>query len=201
MRTGLMNDAARQTQAKRAQPDHPADGTGFSIRKACPEDVETLVSLVRELAVYEKLEQHAQATPADFLRHLFGARPAAEAVIAEVNGEAVGFALWFSTFSTFRGQPGLYLEDIFVRPSHRGMGIGKGLLAAVARHAVERGCGRLEWSVLDWNSPAIGFYRSLGARPMDEWTVYRIDGEPLETLAAIALQSSRRETDGRGLPE
>ena len=124
--------------------------------------------------------------PDDFRRHLFGADPAAEAAVAEVGGEPAGFALWFSTFSTFRGQPGLYLEDIFVKPGFRGRGIGKGLLAAVARRAVERGCGRLEWSVLDWNAPAIGFYRSLGARPMDEWTVYRIDDEPLRRLAELA---------------
>jgi GNAT superfamily N-acetyltransferase len=164
------------------QPSSP----GFSIRPARPEDAELLVNLVRELAVYEKLEQHARATPDDFRRHLFGPRPAAEAAVAEVEGEPIGFALWFSTFSTFRGQPGLYLEDIFVKPGFRGRGIGKGLLAAVARRAVERGCGRLEWSVLDWNAPAIGFYRSLGARPMDEWTVYRIDDEPLRRLAEIA---------------
>jgi GNAT superfamily N-acetyltransferase len=159
---------------------------GFTVRPARREDAELLVNLVHELAVYEKLEQHARATADDFRRHLFGPRPAAESAVAEVGGEAVGFALWFSTFSTFRGQPGLYLEDIFVRPSHRGRGIGKGLLAAVARRAVERGCGRLEWSVLDWNDPAIGFYRALGARPMDEWTVFRIDDEPLRRLAAIA---------------
>jgi GNAT superfamily N-acetyltransferase len=163
---------------------HP--GPGISIRPARPEDAGLLVNLVHELAVYEKLEQHAQATPEDFLRHLFGPHPAAEAVVADVDGEPVGFALWFSTFSTFRGQPGLYLEDIFVKPSFRGRGIGKGLLAAVARRAVERGCGRLEWSVLDWNAPAIGFYRALGARPMDEWTVFRIDDEPLRRLAEIA---------------
>jgi GNAT superfamily N-acetyltransferase len=159
---------------------------GFLIRPARPEDGQLLVNLVRELAVYEKLEQHARATPDDFRRHLFGPRPAAEAAVAEVEGEPIGFALWFSTFSTFRGQPGLYLEDIFVKPGFRGRGIGKGLLAAVARRAVERGCGRLEWSVLDWNAPAIGFYRSLGARPMDEWTVYRIDDEPLRRLAEAA---------------
>ncbi len=176
------------------------DGRQFSIREARPEDVETLVQLVRELAVYEKLEQHARATPADFLRHLFGARPSAEAAIAFANGEAVGFALWFTTFSTFRGQPGLYLEDIFVKPSHRGLGIGKGLLAAIARQAVERGYGRVEWSVLNWNAPAIGFYRSLGARPMDEWTVYRIDEEPLRRLAAIAPGSSACGNDGRVPP-
>jgi GNAT superfamily N-acetyltransferase len=158
----------------------------FSIRPARPEDAELLVNLVHELAVYEKLEQHALATPDDFRRHLFGPRPAAEAAVAEVGGEPAGFALWFSTFSTFRGQPGLYLEDIFVKPAYRGRGIGKGLLAAVARRAIERGCGRLEWSVLDWNAPAIGFYRSFGARPMDDWTVYRIDDEPLRLLAELA---------------
>jgi GNAT superfamily N-acetyltransferase len=163
-----------------------AGAPGFSIRAARPADAELLVNLVRELAVYEKLEQHARATPDDFRKHLFGPHAAAEAAVAEVEGEPAGFALWFSTFSTFRGQPGLYLEDIFVKPVYRGRGIGKGLLASVAKRAVERGCGRLEWSVLDWNTPAIGFYRSLGARPMDEWTVYRIDDEPLRQLAEIA---------------
>ncbi len=162
----------------------------FSIRPARREDAELLVNLVFELAVYEKLEHYAQATPDDFRRHLFGPRPAAEAIVAEVDGEPVGFALWFNTFSTFRGQPGAYLEDIFVKPSQRGRGIGKGLLAAVARRAVDDGCGRLEWSVLNWNAPAIGFYRSLGARPMDEWTVYRIDEEPLRRLAAVAPDRS-----------
>jgi GNAT superfamily N-acetyltransferase len=174
-------DWAPQTVDGRSAP-------GFSIRPARPEDAELLVNLVRELAVYEKLEQHALATPDDFRRHLFGPRPAAEAAVAEVDGEPAGFALWFGTFSTFRGQPGLYLEDIFVKPAYRGRGIGKGLLAAVARRAVERGCGRLEWSVLDWNAPAIGFYQSFGARPMDDWTVYRIEDEPLRRLADIAPQ-------------
>jgi GNAT superfamily N-acetyltransferase len=158
----------------------------FSIRPACPGDVELLVNLVHELAVYEKLERHALAKPEDFRLHLFGRRPAAEAALAEVDGQPVGFALWFTTFSTFRGQPGLYLEDLFVKPDYRGRGIGKGLLAFLAGLAVERGCGRLEWAVLNWNEPAIGFYRSVGARPMDEWTVYRIDDEPLRSLAAGA---------------
>ncbi len=162
-----------------------ADPPGLTIRMAGAGDVETIAGLVRELAIYEKLEQHANASPDDFRRHLFGPRPAAEAVLAELDGQPVGFALWFSTFSTFRGQPGLYLEDIFVKPACRGRGIGKALLATVAAKAVERGCGRLEWSVLDWNAPAIGFYRSLGARPMDEWTVYRIDEEPLRALAEM----------------
>ncbi len=154
-----------------------SEGVTLTVRPARPDDAELLANLVRELAVYEKLEEHAKATAADFRRHLFGPSPVAEAAIAEINGQPVGFALWFTTFSTFRGQAGIYLEDIFVEPAYRGRGIGKALLASVARVAVERGCGRLEWAVLDWNSPAIGFYRSLGARPMDEWTVYRIDDE------------------------
>ncbi|MGP0066291.1 MAG: N-acetyltransferase family protein [Isosphaeraceae bacterium] len=158
----------------------------FTIRPAREEDAEVVANLVRELAVYEKLEDRAQATPNDFRRHLFGPWPAAEAALAEVDGQPVGFALWFTNFSTFRGQAGLYLEDIFVRPEFRGLGIGKAMLAGLARLAVDRGCGRLEWSVLNWNEPAIGFYRSLGARPMDEWTVYRIDDEPLRRLAALA---------------
>jgi GNAT superfamily N-acetyltransferase len=157
----------------------------FSIRAARPDDADLLVNLVHELAVYEKLEDHARATPEDFRRHLFGQHPVAEAALAEVDGQPVGFALWFTTFSTFRGQPGLYLEDLFVRPDCRGRGIGKGLLAFLASVAVERGYGRLEWAVLNWNEPAIGFYRSVGARPMDEWTVYRIDEEPLRKLAAL----------------
>ena len=164
------------------------DASSWTIRPARPEDGEVLANLVRELAVYEKLEHRARATPDDFRRHLFGPRPAAEAALAEVASQPVGFALWFSTFSTFRGQPGLYLEDLFVRPDFRGRGIGKALLAAVARLAVERGCGWLAWSVLDWNAPAIGFYHALGARPMDEWTVYRIDDEPLRRLASMARE-------------
>ena len=162
----------------------------FSIRPARPEDAEMLVSLVRELAVYEKLEHEARATPDSFRTHLFGPRPCAEALLVELGGVAVGFALFFLTFSTFRGQPGLYLEDLFVQPEYRGRGIGKALLATLARLAVARGCGRLEWSVLNWNEPALGFYRSLGARPMDDWTVYRIDDEPLALLARARLAPS-----------
>lgn len=157
-----------------------------TIRPCRPEDAETLVDLVHELAVYEKLERHAQATPDAFRAHLFGHRPFAEALLAELDGAAVGFALFFHTFSTFRGQPGLYLEDLFVRQAHRGRGIGKALLKAVARIAVEHGCGRLEWAVLDWNAPAIGFYSSLGAEPLDEWTVYRIADGQLARLADLA---------------
>jgi GNAT superfamily N-acetyltransferase len=181
-----VNHGMERSPEQKRSSTQVAGAPGFSIRAARPADAELLVNLVRELAVYEKLEQHARATPDDFRKHLFGPHAAAEAAVAEVEGEPAGFALWFSTFSTFRGQPGLYLEDIFVKPVYRGRGIGKGLLASVAKRAVERGCGRLEWSVLDWNTPAIGFYRSLGARPMDEWTVYRIDDEPLRRLAEIA---------------
>jgi GNAT superfamily N-acetyltransferase len=167
-----------------------------TIRPCCPDDAETLVNLIHELAVYEHLEQFANATPEAMRTHLFGPRAAAEAFLAEVDGEPAGFALFFATFSTFRGQPGLYLEDIFVRSEYRGRGIGKALLATVARLAVERGCGRLEWSVLDWNTPAIGFYQSLGARPMDEWTVYRIDDEPLKQLASLATSPTPETTAG-----
>ena len=117
---------------------------------------------------------------------LFRSWLSSEAAIAETGGEPVGYALWFTTFSTFRGQPGIYLEDVFVKPEFRGRGIGKALLATIATLAVERGCGRLEWAVLNWNSPSIAFYRSLGARPMDEWTVYRLDGDALERLAEQA---------------
>jgi GNAT superfamily N-acetyltransferase len=166
-----------------ALPD--PSSVAYSIRPARPDDAELLVNLVRELAVYEKLEQYARATPDDFRRHLFGPQPAAEAVIAEVDGEPAGFALWYRTFSTFRGCPGIYLEDIFVRPAYRGSGIGKALLATVAAKAVEIGRTKLEWSVLNWNEPAIGFYRSLGAWPMDEWMVYRIDGDELRRVASI----------------
>jgi GNAT superfamily N-acetyltransferase len=144
------------------------------------------VNLVRELALYERLEGHARATPEDFRVHLFGPNPSAEAVLAEVGREPIGFALFFTTFSTFRGRPGLYLEDLFVRPDYRGLGIGRALLATVAKRAVDRGCGRLEWAVLDWNDPAIAFYVAAGARPMDEWTVYRVDDESLTRLASHA---------------
>ncbi len=154
-----------------------------TIRAATPTDAAAIASLIRELAVYEKLEDQARATPEMIRQNLFGPTRFAEAILAEVGGHPVGFALYFHTFSTFRGQPGIYLEDLFVRPEHRGQGIGKALLARLAAIAAERDCGRLEWAVLNWNEPAIGFYRGLGARPMDEWTVYRLDGDSLKTLA------------------
>jgi GNAT superfamily N-acetyltransferase len=164
--------------------------TEFVIRPANERDCQAISVLIRELAAYERLEDQVKATAADLARNLFGPRPYAEALIAEVGGNAVGFALYFHTFSTFRGQPGFYLEDLFVRPEHRGHGIGKGLLAGLARIALDRGCGRVEWAVLDWNEPSIGFYRSLGARPMDDWTVYRLDDAPLANLAALASSGS-----------
>ena len=163
----------------------------FTIRDGRPDDAETLANLIHALAVYEKLEHEARATADDLRRHLFGSRPAAAAILAEVDAEVVGFALYFPTFSTFRGQPGLYLEDLFVLPEHRGRGIGKALIAAVAAVAVARGGGRLEWAVLDWNAPSIAFYQSLGASPLDDWTTYRIADEPLARLAASAEARAR----------
>jgi len=154
------------------------------IRPATAGDGELLANLIRELAVYEKLEHEARATPEAIERWLFGGRPMAEAIVAEVGGEAAGFALYFHNFSTFRGQPGIYLEDLFVKTEFRGRGVGKALLARLAGLAVERGCGRMEWAVLDWNEPAIGFYQSIGARPMEEWTVYRLDEGALAALAS-----------------
>ena len=153
------------------------------IRPARPDDAETIVELIRMLATYERLEHEAKATAEQIRRHLFGDRPVAEALLIESEGEPVGFALYFHTFSTFRGQPGLYLEDLFVKPEHRGTGLGKAILRHLAGLALDRGCGRVEWAVLDWNAPAIGFYRSLGARPMEDWSVFRIDDGDLARLA------------------
>ena len=151
----------------------------YAIRAARADDVPEILRLIRELAEYEKLAHMAVGTPAMLHEALFGARAACEALIAERGGRAVGFALYFTTFSTFLCKPGLYLEDLFVEPAHRGKGHGKALLRAVARLAAERDCGRLEWSVLNWNEPAIRFYEALGAVPLDEWTGYRLTGEAL----------------------
>ncbi|HEY1175276.1 MAG: GNAT family N-acetyltransferase [Streptomycetaceae bacterium] len=154
------------------------------IRSAVREDVPTIVRFVYELAAYEQAPHEARATAEDFERDLFGPAPAARVLIAQddATGEPVGFALWFTTYSTWLGKPGIYLEDLFVTPAARGGGHGKALLTELARIAVERGYGRVEWSVLDWNEPAIGFYRKLGAAPQDEWTVYRLTGEALAEL-------------------
>lgn len=156
--------------------------TDISIRAAVPDDAPLIFRFIAELADYERLTHAVVATPETIGAALFGERPFAEVVIAEHAGEPVGFALFFHNFSTFVGRPGLYLEDLFVRPDKRGLGIGRELLRHLAGLAVQRGCGRMEWSVLDWNAPAIGFYQGLGAVPMEEWTVFRLDGEALETL-------------------
>ena len=153
------------------------------IRPAVAEDAELLLSFVRELAEYERLAHEVVATADDLSGALFGAQPCAHALIASCDEKPAGFALYFYNFSTFLGRPGLYLEDLYVRPAARGRGIGRRLLAHLAQVALERGCGRLEWAVLDWNAPSIRFYRSLGAEPMQEWTTYRLTGAALTRLA------------------
>jgi GNAT superfamily N-acetyltransferase len=160
----------------------------FSIRPATPEDVPEILALVRELAEYEKLSHLVAADEARLREHLFGERRYVEAVLvwARDDGGAercAGFALFFHSYSTFLGRPGLYLEDLFVRPRFRGRGCGKALMLYLARLARERGCGRFEWAVLDWNTPSIDFYRALGAQPMKEWIIQRVTGAALERLA------------------
>ena len=153
------------------------------IEPATPRDVPALLELITALAEYEKLRHEVVATEDGIRESLFGAAPAAEAVIARASGQPVGLAIWFHNYSTFLGRRGLYLEDLFVLPEWRGHGIGRALLVHLAKLAVERDCGRMEWSVLDWNAPAIRFYRSLGAVPMNEWTVFRLTGQALDELA------------------
>ena len=154
-----------------------------TIRPAEAHELPLVLEFIRELAVYERLEGEVQATTADLAVALFGPRPFAEVVFACLEGEPVGFALFFQNFSTFLGKPGIYLEDLFVRPQARGHGIGRRLLAWLARTTLERGCARLDWAVLDWNLPSIGFYRSLGAVAQEEWTTMRVSGAALERLA------------------
>ena len=156
----------------------------LSIRSATPADLPLIAGFIRDLAEYEKLSHEVRFDEARLGENLFGARPYAEVVIGEIDGAAQGFALFFHNFSTFEGRPGLYLEDLFVRPEARGSGLGKALLAHLAQLCVARDCARLEWSVLDWNAPSIGFYQSLGAKLMDEWTVMRVDGDALTKLAS-----------------
>jgi GNAT superfamily N-acetyltransferase len=153
------------------------------IRSATVDDVSLILTLIRGLADYERLAHEAVVTEADIRESLFGERPAAEVLVAEVGNDAAGFALFFHNYSTFLGRRGLYLEDLFVFPAYRGQGIGLALMRRLARLAIERQCGRFEWWVLDWNESAIDFYRRLGARAMSEWTVYRLTGEPLARLA------------------
>jgi len=156
----------------------------LTIREATRADVPLILTFIRELAEYEKLLHEVEATEADLAETLFGARPYAEVVIAESEGNPAGFALFFHNYSTFAGRPGIYLEDLYIRPEARGKGIGRALLAHLAETALTRSCARLEWAVLDWNRPAIGFYESLGAKAMDEWTVYRLSGETLRRASA-----------------
>lgn len=167
------------------------------VRPAAPADLPLIAALIRALAEYEKLSHEVRFDEAVLGEHLFGARPHAEVAIGEIDGQPQGFALFFHNFSTFEGRPGIYLEDLFVQPAARGSGLGKALLAHLAALAVERGCARLEWSVLDWNAPSIGFYRALGARPMDEWTVMRLDGEALAQLGTRAKLSPDADWTGR----
>ena len=155
----------------------------LTLRSANERDLATILMFIRALGKYEKLEHQIVATE-DLLRtHLFGPRPMAEVVLAERDGTPVGFALFFSNFSTFLGRPGLYLEDLYVHEHERGSGVGRRLLQHLAQLAIDRGWGRMEWAVLDWNEPSIGFYRRLGAEPMHEWTTYRLTGPALERLA------------------
>jgi GNAT superfamily N-acetyltransferase len=158
----------------------------LTIRPADVADVPTIRELIEGLADYERLRHECHATDAQLRETLFGERPFAEVLIAEWEGVSAGFALFFHNYSTFLARPGLYLEDLFVRPEHRGRGIGKALLTTLASLAVARGCGRLEWSVLDWNVDAIRFYERLGARPQSDWTVYRVTGDALVDLAQNA---------------
>ena len=156
----------------------------MTVRDAEPTDVPVILELVRELAVYEREPDAVEATEEMLREALFGSAPVASCHVAQdTDGEVVGFALWYVTFSTWKGLPGLWLEDLFVRPTARGRGLGKALLQELARVCVQRGYPRFEWWVLDWNEPSIGFYRSLGAVPQDEWTVFRVDGEALVRLA------------------
>lgn len=156
-----------------------------SFRLATREDVPVILQLIRELAVYEKLEHEVKATESDLAHSLFGPRPGAEVLMVECEGKTAGFCLFFHNYSTFLGKPGLYIEDAFIRPEFRHKGLGTQLFRQAARIAGERGCGRVEWSVLDWNEPALAFYRRLGATAMDEWTIYRLDGDKIKTLASV----------------
>lgn len=162
----------------------------LKIRPAQRQDCALILEFIRELADYEKLAHEVVATTESLEGSLFGEAPVAEVVIAEWQGQTAGFALYFANYSTFLGRPGMYLEDLFVRPAYRGKGIGKALLTHLARIVVERGWGRLDWSVLDWNEPAIKFYGALGARALDDWTQYRLDGDALRSLCVQAVEET-----------
>jgi len=169
--------------ARRTGSEHVSE-SAVTVREARPDDAPTILAFIRDLAGYERLAHEVVADERRLRETLFGARAYAECRLAELGGRAVGFALFFHNYSTFLARPGLYLEDLFVRPGFRGRGVGRALLRELARIAVERGCGRLEWSVLDWNEPALRFYRSLGAVALDDWTVHRLAGDALARFAA-----------------
>jgi GNAT superfamily N-acetyltransferase len=160
-----------------------SDTKDLSLKMATEQDVPLILTFIKALAEYERLADAVIATEDGLRETLFGERPYAECVIARVKGQPAGFALFFHNYSTFLGRPGIYLEDLFVKPEHRGQGVGRALLRFLARLAQERNCGRLEWSVLDWNESAIGFYKSLGAIPLEEWTIFRLKDEALSRLA------------------
>jgi len=168
----------------------------ISIRPAAPDDAALVLGFIRELAEYERLAHAVSATEEDLRCTLFGPEACAHALIACLDEDPIGFAVYFFSYSTFVGRPGLYLEDLYVRPAARGRGVGRRLLAHLARIAVARGCGRMEWAVLDWNEPAIRFYRSLGASPNDDWTTYRLSSDALRRLAASGERKDR--SGGRG---
>ena len=157
--------------------------TPFTLRDATPSDLATIVRLVRALATYEKLAQEAKGTEADFAAALFGPTPRAGAMIAEVDGAPVALCVWYRTFSTFTARHGIWIEDVFVEPAHRGQGIAKAIFRSLARRVIDEGGARLEWSVVDWNAPAIAAYRAMGARALTDWTMQRVDGAALATLA------------------
>ena len=167
--------------------------TDFEIRPACVEDVPIILELIRDLATYERAPNEVTATKEQLVDVLFGTRPAAEVLLAFEGKSPVGFAVFFHNFSTWLGRPGLYLEDLFVKPDKRGKGYGRALLVDLAKIARDRGCGRMEWAVLDWNEPAIKFYRALGAKPMDEWTVFRLTRDGIARLAQAKKADQEHE--------
>jgi len=170
-------------------------GFDFQIRPACVDDVAIILQLIRDLATYERAPEEVVATEAKLVDVLFGERPAAEVLLAFEKEAPVGFALYFYNFSTWLGRPGLYLEDLFVKLEKRGKGYGRALLVALAKIASDHGCGRMEWAVLDWNEPAIKFYRALGATPMHEWTVFRLTREEIAKLADAADTAATTESN------
>lgn len=200
MRAGVDSEGARVDvgRASRAIPSRRASppltpmslASRFSLRSATPDDVPVILACIRGLAEYEKLAHEVVATEDRLRETLFGPRPAAEVILAFRDDEAAGFALFFHNYSTFLARPGVYLEDLFVFPRFRGQGLGRLLLSRLARIAVDRGCGRLEWAVLDWNVDAIRFYQSVGAQAMTEWTVNRVTGDALRALAGSADESA-----------